>query len=68
MRERLGDTAKGAPDFRLSKLDADNADLRRRLIAAHEAAEARGDVEADRGFLDLYKAMADARHLDIPGG
>ncbi len=67
MRERLGETMKSPPDFRLSKLDADNADLRRRLIVAHEAAETRSDTSADRAFLELYKAMAEARRLDIPG-
>ena len=67
MRERLGETFKGPPDFRLSKLDAENADLRRRVTAAHEAAETRGDIAADHAFLELYKAMADARHLDLPG-
>jgi hypothetical protein len=68
MRERLGETATERPDFRLSILDAENARLRTLLITAHAEAEARGDVAADRAFLELYKAMADARHLDIPGG
>ncbi len=68
MRERLGEGFKGPPDFRLSRLDAVNAELRRRVILAHEAAEARGDVEADRAFLELYKGMADARRLELPGG
>lgn len=68
MRERLGDPSTPEADLSWSALDAENAKLRTRLRAAHEAAEARGDAEADRAFLDLYKAMADARHLDVPGG
>ena len=67
MRERLGETFEGPPDFRLSVLDAQNADLRRRVTVAHEAAEARGDVATDRAFLDLYEAMANARRLEMPG-
>jgi hypothetical protein len=67
IRERLGETLKGPPDFRLSKLDAENADLRRRMTIAHEAAETRGDVAADHAFLELYRAMADARRLELPG-
>ena len=68
IRGALGETKTSPPDFRLSRLDAENADLRRRLITAHEAAEARGDSKADHAFLELYKAMADARRLVIPGG
>ena len=68
MRDRLGETIKGPPDFRLSKLDAENARLRTLLTTAHAEAEARGDVAEDRKFLDLYAAMAEARHLDVPGG
>jgi hypothetical protein len=67
IRAALGETKTGAPDFRLSKLDAENADLRRRLTLAHEAAEFRGDVAADHAFLELYRAMADARRLELPG-
>jgi len=67
IRTALGETKTEAPDFRLSKLDEENANLRRRLSAAHEAAEQRGDTAADHAFLELYKAMADARHLDLPG-
>ncbi len=67
MRERLGEPSTEPPDFRLSKLDAENARLRTLLTTAHAEAEAGGDVAADRAFLELYRAMADARHLDIPG-
>ena len=68
MREQLGETLKEPPDFRLSKLDAENARLRVLLTAAHADAEARGDAAEDRKFLELYAAMAQARHLEIPGG
>jgi len=50
-----------------SALDAANADLRRRLIALHEAAEARHDAGLQRRILDLYVEMAKARHVDLPG-
>ncbi|MBV8682874.1 MAG: hypothetical protein JO111_08380 [Caulobacteraceae bacterium] len=50
-----------------SVLDAANADLRRRLIALHEAAESRRDEGVQRRILDLYVEMAKARHLDLPG-
>jgi hypothetical protein len=50
-----------------SALDGVNADLRRLLIALHEAAEARGDAALQRRILDLYVEMAKARHLDLPG-
>ena len=68
IRERLGDPVKAEADLTWSVLDAENAGLRTRLIAAHVEAEARGDVDADRAFLELYAAMAKARHLDVPGG
>ncbi len=68
MRERLGDLHTTDADLSLSALDAANAKLRTRLIAAHAAAETREDVAADRAFLELYEKMAEARRLDIPGG
>jgi hypothetical protein len=68
MRERLGDLDEADDDLSLSSLDAANAKLRTRLIAAHAEAEARGDAAADRAFLELYEKMAHARRLDIPGG
>jgi hypothetical protein len=46
--------------------DAANAELRRLLIAWHEAAEARGDAEADRAALALYRRMAELRRLEMP--
>ncbi len=54
-------------DFTLTALDAANADLRRTLIALHEAIEARGDTAWDRRILDLYRRMAQARRLDLAG-
>ncbi len=53
-------------DRSLSSLDQRNADLRRRLIALHEAVEVRGDAVLDREILALYRAMAHARRLDMP--
>ncbi|MEO8925733.1 MAG: hypothetical protein ABI306_01100 [Caulobacteraceae bacterium] len=64
---RLAAAAAGADDdFSLSALDRTNADLRRLLIALHEAAEQRGDATLDRRILALYQAMAKARRLDLP--
>jgi hypothetical protein len=68
IRERLGDLHTTDADLSLSALDAANAKLRTRLIAAHADAEARGDATADRAFVELYEKMAEARRLDIPGG
>jgi hypothetical protein len=68
LRERLGDPPIADADLSLSALDAANATLRMRLIAAHADAEARGDAAADRAFLELYEKMAEARRLEIPGG
>ncbi|HEY7851915.1 MAG TPA: hypothetical protein VIB82_03015 [Caulobacteraceae bacterium] len=53
-------------DLAWSALDLANADLRRKLIAAHVAAEARGDEPLQREILALYQAMAKARRLDLP--
>jgi hypothetical protein len=50
-----------------SAVDAANADLRRRLTALHEAAEARRDAGLQRRILDLYVEMAKVRRLDLPG-
>jgi hypothetical protein len=50
-----------------SALDTENADLRRRLTALHEAAEARGDAALQRRILALYVEMAEARRLTLPG-
>jgi hypothetical protein len=68
MRERLGDLQAGDGDLSLSALDAANARLRVRLCQAHAEAEARGEAAADRRLLELYKKMANARRLEIPGG
>lgn len=70
--EALGGTLSTAAqvddgDGSWSALDAANADLRRRLIALHEAAEARQDAGLQRLILNLYVDMAKARHLDLPG-
>lgn len=54
----------GAPT--LTALDAANAELRRRLIALHEAVEARGDGARDRAILALYRRMAEGRTLVLP--
>ena len=50
-----------------SALDGANAELRRRLIALHQAAEARSDAALQRRILDLYVEMAHARRFDLPG-
>jgi hypothetical protein len=61
----------GAPqaraDLALTALDATNADLRRRLIALHEAAEGRGDKALQTEILALYVEMAAARRLTLGG-
>lgn len=55
-------------DLAWSALDAVNAELRRRLIALHEAVEGRGDAARDAEILALYGAMAHARRLELPDG
>jgi hypothetical protein len=55
-------------DLSWSALDQTNADLRRRLIAVHEAAETSGDRALEAQILELYVRMAAARRLDLPGG
>jgi hypothetical protein len=54
-------------DLSWRALDTANAELRRRLIALHEDAEARADGPLQRDILALYQAMAKARRLDLPG-
>ena len=66
IRALLGETGSD-PDLAWSALDRNNAELRRKLITAHEAAEARGDASLQRDILTLYQAMAKARRLDLPG-
>jgi hypothetical protein len=62
----LGAAAKTVDDdYALSALDRANADLRRLLIALHEAVEARADAALDREILGLYQAMARARRLEL---
>lgn len=53
-------------ELTIAALDAVNAELRRKLIAWHEAAEARGDADADRAALALYRRMAELRRLEMP--
>ena len=59
--------AEAAADLSLTALDAANADLRRRLIAAHAAAETRGDRALQTEILALYVEMAAARRLQLGG-
>jgi hypothetical protein len=66
IRELLGEEGHDA-DLSWRALDRANAELRLRLIAAHEDAEARGDTPLQRRILALYQAMAKARRLDLPG-
>jgi hypothetical protein len=56
------------PDLAWSALDAENARLRRALIAVHEAAEASGDGSLQIEILDLYRRMAKARRLELASG
>lgn len=53
-------------DLSVTALDAHNAELRRLLIAVHEAAELEGNLALDREILSLYQAMADRRMLVLP--
>ena len=53
-------------DATWSALDERNAALRRRLIALHEGAEARGDKALQSRILALYQQMAHARRLTLP--
>ena len=64
---RLGPAAAGVDhDLSWSALDRANADLRRLLIALHEAAEGRRDGALDRDILALYGRMAHERRLAFP--
>ena len=54
-------------DLSWTALDRANADLRRLLIALHEAVETRGDGALDAAILTLYVAMARLRRLDLAG-
>ncbi len=64
---RLAAAAAGADDdFTWTALDRANADLRRLLIALHEAVEERRDAALDRAILALYRRMAHERRLDLP--
>ena len=53
-------------DYSLAALDNANANLRRRLICLHEAAELAGDRPLDRKILKLYRDMARWRELNLP--
>jgi len=53
-------------DYSLAALDAANAELRRRLIRLHAAAEAAGDAALDHRILALYREMAARRILPLP--
>jgi hypothetical protein len=59
-------SAADPSDLSIAALDIHNADLRRSLIAAHEAAELEGNLALDREILSLYQAMADRRMLVLP--
>jgi hypothetical protein len=66
LRGRLAAAAASVDaDFSWSGLDAANADLRRALIALHEAAEAAGDTPLDREIIALYGEMAHHRRLEL---
>ena len=67
LRTLLDDAAEaGDGDYSLAALDAANAELRRRLIRLHAAAEAAGDTALDRRILALYREMATRRMLHLP--
>ncbi len=68
IREALGDAPHAPVSLEWRALDEENARLRRRLIAAHQAAEASGDAAADTKILKLYAEMAERRKLDLPVG
>jgi hypothetical protein len=64
---RLGAAAESQDlDLTWSALDAANAELRRILIALHEAVEAAGDTALDHEILILYRDMAHLRRLELP--
>ena len=65
---RLATAVSGADDeASWTALDLANADLRRLLIALHEAVEDQRDGALDREILALYARMAKARRLELPG-
>jgi hypothetical protein len=64
-RAGAADASPPADDLSWSGLDAENARLRRALIAVHEATEAAGDTDLQRDILALYVAMAKARRLEL---
>jgi len=67
LRDILTDAAEvGDGDYSQAALDAANAELRRRLIRLHAAAEAAGDTVLDRRILALYREMATRRMLHLP--
>lgn len=66
VREILCEPSTAEIEPGLTALTAENARLRRRLIALHEAAETRGDGDLDRRILRLYREMARRRRLDLP--
>ena len=66
IRDLLGEAGEDA-DLSWRALDSANADLRRKLIAAHEAAEQSGDRPLQARILELYREMAKARRLQLPG-
>ena len=60
------ETQAETTDLSITALDRVNADLRRRLIAAHDAAQP--GSPRDRAILALYRRMAAARVLVLPAG
>ncbi len=68
IREALGEAPQEPGSLEWRALDEENARLRRRLIAAHQAAEASSDAAADAKILKLYAEMAERRRLDLPVG
>ena len=67
LRDILPDSADvGDGDYSLAALDGANAELRRRLIRLHAAAEADHDTALDHRILALYREMAARRMLHLP--
>lgn len=68
LKGRLAKAAAGGnADLAWRALDGANAELRRVLIALHEAVEQRRDGALDLDILELYREMARRRRLDVPG-
>ena len=59
--------AGGNADLAWRALDGANAELRRVLIALHEAVEQRRDWAIDHEILKLYREMSRQRRLEFPG-